>query len=214
MGYTNQCLDTYLTSVTQNKGADFGKLIKEPNMGAPSTGKTCGLANGACATLGVFLLDNVNPLTYQCFQVTGAVAGTLPTTCGTTKWNMVPVAMLLTVLFRSLPGSPKLPTPCTSTHRTRGLVPWCRLLRPQGKLCALPGTARSGPSPARPPVPLSGRPRSNRRVLSSWLPLRGAQFTARALNKCKCGSLCPPHPPTAVLKRARSSALSRFIHAF
>merc|ERR1712072_818818 len=47
------------TSVTQNKGADFGKLIKEPNMGAPSTGKTCGLANGACGTLGAFRLDNV-----------------------------------------------------------------------------------------------------------------------------------------------------------
>jgi len=88
--YTNQCLDTYLTSVTQNKGADFGKLIKEPNMGAPSAGKTCGLANGACATLGVFRLDNVSPLTYQCSTATGAVAG-IPAACGTTKWTRTAV---------------------------------------------------------------------------------------------------------------------------
>ena len=88
--YTNQCLDTYLTSVTQNKGADFGKLIKEPNMGAPSAGKNCGLANGACATLGVFRLDNVSPLTYQCSTATGAVAG-IPAACGTTKWTRTPV---------------------------------------------------------------------------------------------------------------------------
>ena len=88
--YTNQCLDTYLTSVTQNKGGDFGKLIKEPNMGAPSTGKTCGLANGACATLGVFRLDNVNPLTYQCSTAAGAVAG-IPAACGTTKWTRTTV---------------------------------------------------------------------------------------------------------------------------
>jgi hypothetical protein len=88
--YTNQCLDTYLTSVTQNKGADFGKLIKSPNMGAPSAGKTCGLANGACATLGVFRLDNVSPLTYQCSTATGAAAG-IPAVCGTTKWTRVAV---------------------------------------------------------------------------------------------------------------------------
>ena len=84
--YTNQCLDTYLTSVTQNKGADFGKLIKEPNMGAPSTGKTCGLANGACATLDAFRLDNITPLTYQCSTVSGAGGG-IPAACGTTRWT-------------------------------------------------------------------------------------------------------------------------------
>ena len=84
--YTNQCLDTYLTSVTQNKGADFGKLIKEPNMGAPSAGKNCGLANGACATLGVFRLDNITPLTYQCSTVSGAGGG-IPAVCGTTRWT-------------------------------------------------------------------------------------------------------------------------------
>lgn len=84
--YTNQCLDTYLTSVTQNKGADFGKLIKSPNMGAPSAGKTCGLANGACATLGVFRLDNVSPLTYQCSTASSTAAG-IPAACGTTKWT-------------------------------------------------------------------------------------------------------------------------------
>merc|ERR1719482_245482 len=44
--YVNQCLATYLNSVTQDKGAGFGKLIKEPNMGSPTTGKSCGQANG------------------------------------------------------------------------------------------------------------------------------------------------------------------------
>merc|ERR1711959_504598 len=79
---------------TQNKGADFGKLIKEPNMGAPSTGKTCGLANGACGTLGAFRLDNVSPLNYQCSTVSSlAAAGAgIPTVCGATKWTMTPVA--------------------------------------------------------------------------------------------------------------------------
>ena len=84
--YANQCLQSYLTSVTQNKGADFGKLIKEPNMGAPSTGKTCGLANGACATLDAFRLDNITPLTYQCSTVSGAGGG-IPAACGTTRWT-------------------------------------------------------------------------------------------------------------------------------
>merc|ERR1712159_280045 len=56
--YVNQCLTTYLNSVTQDKGAGFGKLISSPNMGAPTAGNSCGLANGACASLAQFRLDN------------------------------------------------------------------------------------------------------------------------------------------------------------
>merc|ERR1712159_153898 len=62
--YVNQCLTTYLNSVTQDKGASFGKLIKEPNMGAPTAGKNCGLANGACASIAQFRLDNRAALSY------------------------------------------------------------------------------------------------------------------------------------------------------
>ena len=61
--YVNQCLASYLTSVTQDKGASFGKLIKEPNMGAPTAGKNCSLANGACGSIALFRLDNRDPLT-------------------------------------------------------------------------------------------------------------------------------------------------------
>merc|ERR1712072_913298 len=112
--YTNQCLTTYLTSVTQNKGADFGKLIKEPNMGAPSTGKTCGLANGACATLGAFRLDNVNPLTYQCSTVSNAAAG-IPAVCGTTKWTRVRLTTAATAPNLGVPPYTGAVTAATDT---------------------------------------------------------------------------------------------------
>jgi hypothetical protein len=102
--YANQCLQSYLTSVTQNKGADFGKLIKEPNMGAPSTGKTCGLANGACATLDAYRLDNITPLTYQCSTVSGAGGG-IPAACGTTRWTS-DVAPTFADEYANIPTAP------------------------------------------------------------------------------------------------------------
>merc|ERR1719160_813538 len=41
--YVNQCLESYLTSATSDKGAGYGKLVSSPNMGKPGSG-TCGLA--------------------------------------------------------------------------------------------------------------------------------------------------------------------------
>ena len=84
--YVNQCLVTYLNSVTQDKGAGFGKLIKEPNMGAPSAGKNCGQANGACGSIALFRLDNRGPLTYACSKLGGTGAG-VPEECGTNRWR-------------------------------------------------------------------------------------------------------------------------------
>jgi len=90
--YVNQCLATYLNSVTQDKGAGFGKLIKEPNMGAPTAGKNCGLANGACASIALFRLDNKAPLSYTCSKL-GAVGSTaIPEECGTNRWKSAAVA--------------------------------------------------------------------------------------------------------------------------
>merc|ERR1719421_226767 len=87
--YVNQCLVTYLNSVTQDKGAGFGKLIKEPNMGAPTAGKNCGLANGACASIALFRKENLAPLSYKCSKLGGPTANTIPDTCGTTRWKPV-----------------------------------------------------------------------------------------------------------------------------
>ena len=84
--YVNQCLASYLTSVTQDKGASFGKLIKEPNMGAPTAGKNCGLANGACGSIALFRLDNRDPLTYTCSKL-GGTGLRVPEECGTNRWK-------------------------------------------------------------------------------------------------------------------------------
>merc|ERR1711871_215830 len=90
--YVNQCLTTYLNSVTQDKGASFGKLIKEPNMGAPTAGKNCGQANGACGSIALFRLDNRAPLAYTCSKL-GAVGSTaIPEECGTNKWEFAPAS--------------------------------------------------------------------------------------------------------------------------
>merc|ERR1712159_539038 len=67
--YVNQCLTTYLNSVTQDKGAGFGKLINSPNMGAPTAGKSCGQANGACGSIALFRQDNRAPLSYKCSKL-------------------------------------------------------------------------------------------------------------------------------------------------
>merc|ERR1711968_241868 len=97
--YVNQCLVTYLNSVTQDKGAGFGKLIKEPNMGAPTAGKNCGLANGACASIALFRLDNKAPLAYTCSKL-GAVGSTaIPEECGTNRWKSAAVDGALNSLF-------------------------------------------------------------------------------------------------------------------
>merc|ERR1711871_937824 len=85
--YVNQCLATYLNSVTQDKGAGFGKLIKEPNMGAPTAGKNCGQANGACGSIALFRLENRAPLAFTCSKL-GAVGSTaIPEECGTSRWT-------------------------------------------------------------------------------------------------------------------------------
>merc|ERR1719248_220623 len=83
--YVNQCLVTYLNSVTQDKGAGFGKLIKEPNMGAPTAGKNCGQANGACGSIALFRQDNRAPLSYKRSQLGGA-GNDVPEECGTSRW--------------------------------------------------------------------------------------------------------------------------------
>merc|ERR1712159_938101 len=70
--YVNQCLTTYLNSVTADEGAGFGKLIKSPNMGAPTTGKNCGLANGACGSIALFRNESLAPLSYKCSKLGGA----------------------------------------------------------------------------------------------------------------------------------------------
>merc|ERR1711871_1106457 len=88
--YVNQCLATYLNSVTQDKGAGFGKLINSPNMGAPTAGKNCGLANGACGSISLFRTENLAPLSYKCSKLGGTVAGTIPDSCGETRWKPVP----------------------------------------------------------------------------------------------------------------------------
>merc|ERR1712159_411385 len=89
--YVNQCLTTYLNSVTQDKGAGFGKLIKEPNMGAPTAGNTCGLANGACASLAQFRLDNRAPLSYTCSKLGAEGSTEIPEECGTSRWTVAPI---------------------------------------------------------------------------------------------------------------------------
>merc|ERR1719248_132131 len=88
--YVNQCLVTYLNSVTVDKGAGFGKLINSPNMGAPTAGKSCGQANGACGSLALFRTENLAPLSYTCSKLGGPTANTIPDTCGTTRWKPKP----------------------------------------------------------------------------------------------------------------------------
>merc|ERR1712159_512118 len=96
--YVNQCLVTYLNSVTQDKGAGFGKLIKEPNMGAPTAGKSCGLANGACGSIALFRLDNRAPLSYKCSKI-GAAGEGIPTVCGESRWTANPATGGTTALI-------------------------------------------------------------------------------------------------------------------
>merc|ERR1712159_60240 len=89
--YVNQCLTTYLNSVTADKGAGFGKLINSPNMGNPSAGGSCGMANGACGSIALFRQENRAPLSYKCSKLgvtaaDGGAAGVVPDTCGTTRW--------------------------------------------------------------------------------------------------------------------------------
>merc|ERR1712164_131831 len=88
--YVNQCLTTYLNSVTVDKGAGFGKLINSPNMGAPTAGKSCGQANGACGSLALFRTENLAPLSYTCSKLGGPVTGTIPDSCGETRWKPAP----------------------------------------------------------------------------------------------------------------------------
>merc|ERR1719335_1783152 len=70
--YVNQCLESYLTSATSDKGAGYG---------------TCGLATASCASLSAYRVANAAPLAYTCSQVgsettfavetaTGAIAAT------------------------------------------------------------------------------------------------------------------------------------------
>merc|ERR1712196_296998 len=88
--YVNQCLVTYLNSVTQDKGASFGKLVNSPNMGAPTAGKSCGQANGACGSIALFRQDNRAPLSYTCSKLGSATAG-VPEECGKTRWAPAPI---------------------------------------------------------------------------------------------------------------------------
>merc|ERR1712216_774254 len=88
--YVNQCLATYLNSVTQDKGAGFGKLINSPNMGAPTAGKNCGQANGACGSIALFRTENLAPLSYKCSKLGAVGSTTTPEECGTNRWTNAP----------------------------------------------------------------------------------------------------------------------------
>merc|ERR1712182_34956 len=87
--YVNQCLESYLTSATSDKGAGYGKLVSSPNMGKPGSG-TCGLATASCASLSAYRVANVAPLAYTCSQLGSDVAlpagKTEPSVCGDTTF--------------------------------------------------------------------------------------------------------------------------------
>merc|ERR1712164_164488 len=99
--YVNQCLTTYLNSVTVDKGAGFGKLINSPNMGAPTAGKSCGQANGACGSIALFRLDNRAPLAYQCSKIGADGSTAVPTTCGTSRWTPAPATAPAVVVYNA-----------------------------------------------------------------------------------------------------------------
>merc|ERR1719399_1891185 len=86
--YVNQCLVTYLNSAAQDKGAGFGKLINSPNMGAPTSGKNCGQANGACGSIALFRQENRAPLSYTCSKLAQDGKTTIPEECGTNRWTL------------------------------------------------------------------------------------------------------------------------------
>merc|ERR1712182_25650 len=87
--YVNQCLESYLTSATSDKGAGYGKLVSSPNMGKPGSG-TCGLATASCASLSAYRVANAAPLAYTCSQLGSDVAlpagKTEPSVCGDTTF--------------------------------------------------------------------------------------------------------------------------------
>merc|ERR1719161_28871 len=87
--YVNQCLESYLTSATSDKGAGYGTLVSSPNMGKPGSG-TCGLATASCASLSAYRVANAAPLAYTCSQVGSDVAlaagKTEPSVCGETTF--------------------------------------------------------------------------------------------------------------------------------
>ena len=60
-------------------------------MGAPTAGKNCGQANGACGSIALFRLENRAPLSYTCSKL-GAVGSTaIPEECGTNRWKSAAV---------------------------------------------------------------------------------------------------------------------------
>merc|ERR1712118_46138 len=81
--YVNQCLESYLTSATSDKGAGYG---------------TCGLATASCASLAAYRAANADPLEYTCSQLgsdepfdtaTGTFTATgkkVPSVCGDTTF--------------------------------------------------------------------------------------------------------------------------------
>merc|ERR1712118_49557 len=87
--YVNQCLESYLTSATSDKGAGYGKLVSSPNMGKPGSG-TCGLATASCASLSAYRVANADPLAYTCSQLGSDVAlaagKSEPSVCGETTF--------------------------------------------------------------------------------------------------------------------------------
>jgi len=87
--YVNQCLESYLTSATSDKGAGYGTLVSSPNMGKPGSG-TCGLATASCASLSAYRVANADPLAYTCSQLGSDVALAAgknePSVCGETTF--------------------------------------------------------------------------------------------------------------------------------
>jgi len=87
--YVNQCLESYLTSATSDKGAGYGTLVSSPNMGKPGSG-TCGLATASCASLSAYRVANAAPLAYTCSQLGSDEAlpagKTEPSVCGDTTF--------------------------------------------------------------------------------------------------------------------------------
>merc|ERR1719420_502258 len=87
--YVNQCLESYLTSATSDKGTGYGTLVSSPNMGKPGSG-TCGLATASCASLSAYRVANAAPPAYTCSQLGSDVdledGKSEPSVCGETTF--------------------------------------------------------------------------------------------------------------------------------
>merc|ERR1719399_1316110 len=70
-------------------------------MGAPTAGKNCGQANGACGSIALFRLENRAPLSYTCSKLGAVGSTTLPEECGTSRWSPAPTAGANVLVYAS-----------------------------------------------------------------------------------------------------------------